>query len=326
MTSCCSFIYWQANRKMKWLSWSITTSFQPSHRPLLDATITTSTSSSTLTDRRFSTALWELLFIVLFGSALFSLVYSSFLSSSWSLTSSHHRSLSFIKSDHSIIPTILTPPSSSSLIESVSVHESGSIVSVAYSDGSIRMWNPQTGGLVLNQVRHAVLSSSDKLINHVWCSLMIDEHRCLFGCSDGQIELYPSNSTSKNVIRYHHDLGGITHLIRAASTLILSTTRRGYLIAFEYSNGSIREIYAKRLHQWPIRVCQIDFNSSLIFTGSDDHSIKVTNALTGVCLHTLQKHPSPVNCLALDPVSDARTSVHDLVEKTVANDVPSLSL
>jgi WD40 repeat protein len=164
------------------------------------------------------------------------------------------------------------------------------------------MWNPQTGEIILQQQRYSIMSS-EKIINHVWCSLMIDEHRCLFGCSDGQIEIYPNNSTSKNLILYHNDLGGITHLIRASATLIISITRRGYLIAFEYINGLIKEIYIKRLHQWPIRVCQIDLTSSLIFTGSDDHSIKVTNVSNGLCLHTLQKHQSPVNCLALDPVS-----------------------
>jgi WD40 repeat protein len=213
------------------------------------------------------------------------------------LNSIHNRSLSYIKSDHSIVPTILIPPSSTLLIESMCVHESGTVVSVAYSDGSICMWNPQTGGIILTQQRYSITS------NHVWCSLMIDEHRCLFGCSDGQIEIYPNNSLSKNVILNHNELGGITHLIRASSTLIISTTRRGYLIAFEYINGFIKEMYAKRLHQWPIRVCQIDLNSSLIFTGSDDHSIKVTNVSNGSCLHTLHKHQSPVNCLAIDPVS-----------------------
>jgi len=164
------------------------------------------------------------------------------------------------------------------------------------------MWNPQTGEIILQQQRYSIMST-EKIINHVWCSLMIDEHRCLFGCSDGQIEIYPNNSISKNLILYHNDLGGITHLIRASATLIISITRRGYLIAFEYINGLIKEIYIKRLHQWPIRVCQIDLTSSLIFTGSDDHSIKVTNVSNGLCLHTLQKHQSPVNCLALDPVS-----------------------
>jgi len=199
---------------------------------------------------------------------------------------------------------MLIPPSSTLLIESMCIHENGTIVSVAYSNGSICMWNPQTGGIILNQQRYSITSSSsEKVINHVWCSLMIDEHRCLFGCSDGQIEIYPNNFLSKNFILYHNELGGITHLIRASSTLIISTTRRGYLIAFEYINGLIKEIYIKRLHQWPIRVCQIDLNSLLIFTGSDDHSIKVTNVLNGSCLHTLHKHQSPVNCLALDPVS-----------------------
>lgn len=235
--------------------------------------------------------------IVLFGLTLFSIVYFCFLSTSLNFNS--NRSLSYIKSDHSIVPTILIPPSSKLLIESMCIHENGTIVSVAYSNGSICMWNPQTGGILLTQPRYL----SDKMLNHVWCSLMIDEYRCAFGCSNGQIEIYPNNSGSKNMILYHHELGGITHLIRASSTLIISTTRRGYLIAFEYINGLIKEIYIKRLHQWPIRVCQIDLNSSLIFTGSDDHSIKVTNVLNGLSLHTLHKHQSPVNCLALDPVS-----------------------
>ena len=253
-------------------------------------------------DGRFSTALWELVLIVLFGLTLFSIVYYCFLSSSSSSNVNHTRSLSYMKSDHSIVPTMLTPPSAKVLIESMCIHESGAVVSVAYSNGSICMWNPQTGGILFTQERYSI-TSSEKVINHVWCSLMIDEHRCAFGCSDGQIEIYPNNSSLKNVILNDHELGGITHLIRASSTLILSTTRRGYLIAFEYISGLIRQIYIKRLHQWPIRVCQIDLNSSLIFTGSDDHSIKVTNVINGSPLHTLHKHQSPVNCLALDPVS-----------------------
>ncbi|CAF1403977.1 unnamed protein product [Adineta steineri] len=270
--------------------------FQSSTRSLLDATITS--TSNALTDHRFSTALWELIFIVLFGLTLFSIVYYCFLSSTFSFNSNQNRSLSsYIKSDHSIVPTILTPLSTSLLIESICVHENGTIVSVAYSDGSICMWNPQTGGIILQQQR----LSSEKILNHVWCSLMIDEQRCLFGCSDGQIEIYPNNLQRKNLLLYHNEFGGITHLIRASSTLIISTTRRGYLIAFEYINGIIKENYIKRLHQWPIRVCQIDLNSSLIFTGSDDHSIKVTNVSNGSCIHTLHKHQSPVNCLAIDP-------------------------
>ncbi|CAF1332024.1 unnamed protein product [Adineta ricciae] len=265
-----------------------------SHRPLLDATITS--SSSSLIDGRFSTALWELLFIVLFGFALFSIVYFFFFSSTFSSISSHHRSISYVKSDHSIVPTILTPSSSTTLVESLCVQENGSIVCVAYSNGSICMWNPQTGGILYQQQRY-----SDKIINHIWCSLMIDEHRCLFGCSDGQIELYPNNNLPKNAIFYHHELGGITHLIRASSTIIVAATRRGYLIAFEYINGLVKELYIKRLHQWPIRTCQVDLNSSLIFTGSDDHSIKVTHVSNGSLLHTLHKHQAPVNCLAIDP-------------------------
>ncbi|CAF1533001.1 unnamed protein product [Rotaria magnacalcarata] len=273
--------------------------YNAQHRPLIDATITS--TSSSLIDRRFSTALWELLFIVLFGLTLFSIVYFCFFSSSFTLNSSHNRSLSYIKSDHSIVPTILIPPSSTLLIESVYVHESGTVVSVAYSNGSICMWNPQTGGIILTQQRYSI-ASSEKIISHVWCSLMIDELRCLFGCSNGQIEIYPNNSTAKNLILSGcDDLGGITHLIRASPTLIISVTRRGYVILFEYSNGLIKQIYIKRIHQWPIRVCQMDFNSSIIFTGSDDHSIKVTSVSNGSCLHTLQKHRSPINCLALDP-------------------------
>jgi WD40 repeat protein len=163
------------------------------------------------------------------------------------------------------------------------------------------MWNPQTGGITLQQRRYSSIGS-DKLANHVWCSLMLDEHRCLFGCSDGQIELYPNPTGSKNILVHHSELGGITHLLRASSTTIVSATRRGYLMAFAHTNGSIKEMYAKRIHQWPIRVCQVDFNSSLIFTGSDDHSIKVTNVANGLSLHTLHKHQAPVNCLALDTV------------------------
>ncbi|CAF3748490.1 unnamed protein product [Rotaria sordida] len=272
--------------------------YKTSHRPLIDATITSTTNL--LIDRRFSTALWELLFIVLFGLTLFTIVYFWFFSSSFSLNSNHNRILSYIKSDYSIVPTILIPSSSTLLIESICIHESGTVVSVAYSDGSICMWNPQTGDIIFTQQRYSIISN-EKVINHVWCSLMIDEYRCLFGCSNGQIEIYPYNSLSKNLILCHNDLGGITHLIRASSILIISTTRRGYLIAFEYINGLIKQIYIKRLHQWPIRVCRIDFNSSLLFTGSDDHSIKIINVLNGSCLHTLQKHQSPINCLALDP-------------------------
>ncbi|CAF2945911.1 unnamed protein product [Rotaria sp. Silwood2] len=272
--------------------------YKVTHRPLIDATITS--TSNSLIDGRFSTALWELFFIVLFGLTLFSIVYFWFSTSSSSLHSNHNRTLSCIKSDHSIVPTILIPPSSTLLIESMCVHENGTVVCVAYSDGSICMWNPQTSGIILTQQRYSI-TSTEKLINHVWCSLMIDEHRCLFGCSNGQIEIYPNNSLSKNLILCQNDLGGITHLIRASSTLIISTTRRGYLIAFEYINGLIKQIYIKRLHQWPIRVCRLDFNSALIFTGSDDHSIKVTNVSNGSCLHILQKHQSPINCLALDP-------------------------
>lgn len=218
------------------------------------------------------------------------------------MNSNHNRTLSCIKIDHSIVPTILVPPSSTLLIESIAIHESGTVVSVAYSDGSICMWNPQTGGFILTQQRSSI-SSDEKTKNHVWCSLMIDDYQCLFGCSNGQIEIYPNNLISKNLILCNSELGGITHLLRVSSTLIISITRRGYLILFEYINGSMKQIYIKRLHQWPIRVCRIDYNSSLIFTGSDDHSIKVTNISNGSCLHTLQKHQSPVNCLALDPVS-----------------------
>ena len=181
-------------------------------------------------------------------------------------------------------------------------HNSGKVVCVAYSDGSICMWNPQTSGIILLQQRY-LISSAKKRINHVWCSLMIDEHRCLFGCSDGQIEIYPNSPMSTNSILSRTDLGGITHLIRVSSTLIMCITRRGYSILLERINVSIREIYIKRLHQWPIRVCQINSNSLLMFTGSHDHSIKVTNISNGLCLYTLQKHQSPINSLALDPVS-----------------------
>ena len=271
-----------------------------SDRHLIDGTILNRKSS--LIDRRFSSALQELLFIVLFGITLFSIVYFCFLSSLFSLNSIHNRCLSFIKSDHSIVPTILIPPSSRLLIESMCVHDNGKIISVAYSDGSICMWNPQTGGIILSQQRY-LITSKEKRINHVWCSLMINECQCLFGCSDGQIEIYPNNSMSKNSILCHNDLGGITHLIRISSTLIMSITCRGYSILFEFRNSLIREIYIKRLHQWPIRVCLINSNSSLIFTGSHDHSIKVANISNGLCLYTLQKHQSPINCLALDPVS-----------------------
>lgn len=253
------------------------------------------TTSNTLIDGRFSSALRELIFIVVFGLTLFSIVYFCFISPSFSFNFNSNRFISYTKIDHSIVPTILIPPTPKLLIESLAIHENGHLISVAYSNGSICMWNPQTGGILLTQQRYSV--------NHVWCSLMIDEHRCAFGCSDGQIEIYPNHSSaSKSFLFHQHDFGGITHLIRSSATLILATTRRGYLIAFEYLNGLIKEIYIKRIHQWPIRVCRIDFNSSLIFTGSDDHSIKVINALNGLLLHTLHKHQSPVNALAIDPV------------------------
>ena len=278
-------------------------SFKSTHRPLLDATITS--TSNSLIDGRFSSALRELIFIVVFGLTLFSIVYFCFLSPSFSFNSTFNRFSSYTKIDHSIVPTILIPPTPKLLIESIAIHENGHVISVAYSNGSICMWNPQTGGILFTQQRYSIkISSIENSNNHVWCSLMIDEHRCAFGCSDGQIEIYPNHSSSKNITFSHEILGGITHLIRSSSTLIIATTRRGYLIAFEYLNGLIKQLYVKRVHQWPIRVCQIDFNSSLIFTGSDDHSIKVTNALNGLLLHTLHKHQSPVNALAVDPVSD----------------------
>jgi len=278
---------------------AIETSSKPSHRPLIDATMTS--TSSSLIDRRFSTALWELLFIFLFGLTLFSTVYFCFFSTSLTLNSFHQRSFAFIKSDQTIVPTILIPPTSNLLIESMCFHDNGNVLSVAYSDGSISMWNPQTGGILFTQQRFRSTSSSNICLNHVWCSMMIDEYRCILGCSDGQIEIYTNHSRIKPSRFSYEDLGGITHLLRATPTAIICTTRRGYLIAFEYLNHQLREIYIKRLHQWPIRVCQIDFNASLIFTGSDDYSIKVTNLSNGHCLHTLQKHQSPVNCLAIDP-------------------------
>lgn len=259
----------------------------------MDATITS--TSNSLIDSRFSNALRELIFIVVFGLTLFSIVYFCFLSPSFPLNFTSNRYSSYTKIDHSIVPTILIPPTPKLLIESIAIHENGHLITVAYSNGSICMWNPQTGGILFTQQRYSN--------NHVWCSLMIDEHRCAFGCSDGQIEIYPKNSSSKIMSFSHENLGGITHLIRSSPTLIIATTRRGYFIAFEYLNGLIKEIYIKRIHQWPIRVCQIDFNSSLIFTGSDDHSIKVTNTFNGLLLHTLHKHQSPVNALAVDPVS-----------------------
>lgn len=283
------------------------------HRPLLDAT--KASPSSSLIDGRFSTALWELLFIVLFGFTLFGIAYFRFFSSTSSSPASHPRTYSCTRSDHSIVPTILTPQSATVLIESISVHETGTVVSVAYSDGSICLWNPQTGGLLLQQ-RRVSSTPPDKLVNHVWCSLMLDEHRCLLGCSDGQIEAYPHPTGAKNIVVHHAEVGGITHLVRASGVVIVGATRRGYLLAFEHLNGSIKELYIKRIHQWPIRVCQVDLSSALIFTGSDDHSIKVTNVANGSTLHTLHKHQAPVNCLAVDPVGVAivtRRAAHAFV-------------
>lgn len=200
-----------------------------------------------------------------------------------------------------MVPTILIPPTLNVLVESMCLHESGTVLCVTYSDGSLTMWNPLTGGILFNQQRSIKLS--DRSMNHIWCSIMLDEHRCLLGGSDGHLEFYAARSSSKPYIFGHEELGGITHIVRATATMIIGTTRRGYLIALEYLNGSVRELYTKRLHQWPIRVCHVDLNSSLIFTGSDDHSIKVTNLSNGLCLHTLNKHQAPVNCLAIDPVS-----------------------
>jgi len=139
--------------------------------------------------------------------------------------------------------------------------------------------------------------------NHIWYSLIINEQIFLLGCSNNQIEIYSNNIKSEKIISYKDNLGGITHLIRVSSILIICITRRGYLITFEYRNNLIKQIYNKRLHQWSIRVCKIDSNALLIFTGSDDHSIKITNISNGLCLYTLHKHQAPVNCLSIDPVS-----------------------
>lgn len=269
------------------------------HRPFRDEI--SSNSNHSLIDVRFSSAVWELILIFIFGLILFSIIYIYFLSSSsiFSFNSTSPRSLSSMKIDHSIAPTILFPPSSKLLIESFCLHESGSLLSAAYSNGFISMWNPQTGQTLFSEKRF----SNEKHSNHVWCSLMIDEFRCLFGCSDGQIEIYSVDSSLKSHVLFHsNEYGGITHLLRATPTIILSCTRRGYLIGFDYSNGSIKQLYIKRIHQWPIRVCQIDSNCSFVFTASDDHSIKITNLFNGLTLNTLHKHQAPVNCLAVDPV------------------------
>jgi WD40 repeat protein len=206
-----------------------------------------------------------------------------------------------MKSDHRMVPTILIPARPHLLIESLCIHESGSVVCAAYSDTSLIMWSPQTGEILLKQHRSAC--ASDKSVNHVWCSMMIDDCRCLVGCSDGQIEFYSLNARTRPWTSSYRDLGGITHLVRASPTAIVGTTRRGYLIAFQYGNDSIREVYVKRLHQWPIRVCHVDSTLLLLLTGSDDHSIKVTHLSNGLPVHTLRQHQAPVNCLALDPVS-----------------------
>ena len=277
----------------------VITSEDRSPSVLVDVTTkssSTSTSHPVVVDGRFTKALWELLYLVVSGLTLFSLVYFCFFSSSSSSTSSQQqRSLSYVKSDHSIVPTILVPPRPGLLIESMCVHESGSVLCTSYSNGSVCLWNPQTGGLVFH---HQRLSSS-----HVWCSVMLDEYRCLLGSSTGEVELFSSDTrTTKPFIFVNEHLGGITDLLRVSSSMIIGITRRGYFLALEDLNTALREIYIKRIHQWPIRVCRFDWNSSLIFTGSDDHSIKVTNLSNGLCLHTLHKHQSPVNCLALDPV------------------------
>ncbi len=255
----------------------------------------TSNSNNSLIDYRFSTALWELFYIILFGLTIFGIIYCCFLSSS-----NRTRTLSCIKNDYLIIPTILTPPLPSLLIESLCINENGTVLTVVYSDGSIHLWNPQTGGILSNQQRY---SSPETNFSHVWCSLILNDQTCLLGCSNNQIEIYPYNFKSQNIISYENDLGGITHLIRVSLILIICITRRGYLITFEYRNNIIKQIYNKRLHQWSIRVCKIDSNALLIFTGSDDHSIKITNISNGLCLYTLHKHQAPVNCLSIDPVS-----------------------
>ncbi|CAF1131739.1 unnamed protein product [Adineta steineri] len=253
----------------------------------------TSSPSSNPSDYRFSSAIWELFYIILFGLIIFTVIYFYFKSSS-----NHNRTQSCIINDYPSLPTVLPPPLSSLLIESLCINENGIVLTVVYSNGFIRLWNLQTGGIISDQQRY---SSSETNLSHVWCSLMLNDQTFLLGCSDNSIEFYSYSFKSQNIISCENDLGGITHLIRVSSIFIISITRRGYLITFEYINNRIRQIYIKRLHQWPIHVCKIDPNGSLVFTGSDDYSIKVTDISDGLCLYNLHKHQAPVNCLAIDP-------------------------
>ncbi|CAF4926230.1 unnamed protein product [Rotaria sp. Silwood1] len=114
-------------------------------------------------------------------------------------------------------------------------------------------------------------------------------------------KIYSNNIKSEKIISYKDNLGGITHHSHALSTVILSITRYGCLIVFDYINNIVKQLCIKRLHQMSIRVCKINLNSLFVFTGSDDCMIKITNILNGICLYTLHNHQAPINTLAIDP-------------------------
>ncbi|CAF3466086.1 unnamed protein product [Rotaria sp. Silwood1] len=116
-------------------------------------------------------------------------------------------------------------------------------------------------------------------------------------------KIYSNNIKSEKIISYKDNLGGITHHSHALSTVILSITRYGCLIVFDYINNIVKQLCIKRLHQMSIRVCKINLNSLFVFTGSDDCMIKITNILNGICLYTLHNHQAPINTLAIDPCS-----------------------
>ncbi|CAF0855498.1 unnamed protein product [Didymodactylos carnosus] len=242
----------------------------------------------------FSSAVLELMFIVFFGFLFLSGLYCLF-SFSRGHSQPYAASANAVQRDYDVIPIVMySKKTSTSIIETISSNEIH--LTVCYSDYSILLWNYSTGDLITTIQR-------EKPSYHVWCSVLVDE-LLILGCSNGQLEIW--NIFHQQHLKTEHCAdGGITHLIRSHNSMytVLVTTQTGHILLYDIQMTMNKQInihcfYQQRVHQWPIRTCKIE--ASRIMTGSDDHSIKITQLINGQCLFTFNKHKAPVSCLATD--------------------------
>ncbi|MBE2282304.1 MAG: TIR domain-containing protein [Prosthecobacter sp.] len=178
--------------------------------------------------------------------------------------------------------------------QAIAFRHDGKYVCVGSDDGSVRLWDIETG-----QMRKTFTGHTQAIWSVLWSR---DGKHIFSGGMDSIIRLWDT-ATGKCIRSFDKDIGSIRGMsLSSDDSVVLSVSEDSDVRIWDVQTG--RRLNLLKGHQKELCRTDVNFDSSRVASSSFDGSIKIWNIESTHCLQTLKAEAGAVFALAFSP--DAR--------------------